>query len=409
GLGDTGNGQGSAWGDYDDDGWIDLYLGNRTSLEPGDPHCRLYQNQGDGTFVDKAPALGVDDDQPTYQSSFFDFDKDGDADLYIANDKGSNNCALFTNRFYENVGGTFVEITGPSGTAGCVDSMSTAIGDFDGNLFQDMYVTNTPEGNALMLNQGDGTFTRDEVAAGVSSFAMGWGSVFFDWDNNGMLDLYVCNVQAPNRFYSNSGTFPVTDIATLLGVDDVGFSFTTAVGDIDDDGDLDMLLSNVNERIKLFINQEGETRNWIKFDVVGRGHNLFAIGANIEARTGATWRIREVIAGCNFKSQNQLVQHFGLGSATLVDEVMIRWPGGVTRTLTQVPINGTWRVYPPERLGDGDSDGDIDLIDAALFIDVLLGIDSNFDHFLLNDMNGDSAVNGVDVQLFVDAMLGSAP
>ncbi|MFQ5502065.1 MAG: CRTAC1 family protein [Phycisphaerae bacterium] len=409
GLGDIGNGQGSAWGDYDGDGWIDLYLGNRTSLEPGDPPCRLYHNMGDGTFIDVAPALGVDDTQPTYQASFFDFDKDGDADLYLANDKGSNNCNQNTNRLYENVGGTFVEITGPSGTAACVDSMSTAIGDFDGNLFQDLYVTNTPQGNALMLNQGDGTFTRDEIAAGVASFAMGWGSVFFDWDNNGMLDLFVCNVQAPNRLYSNFGTFPVTEMATSLGLDDVGFTFTAAVADIDNDGDLDLAYSNAADRVKLCINQEGQVRSWIKFDVIGRGQNTFAIGANIEARTGATWRIREVIAGCNFKSQNQLIQHFGLGSATQVDEVVVMWPGGVTRSLTNVPINGTWRIYPPEKLGDGDSDGDIDMIDAALLVDVLLGLDSNMDHFLLNDMNGDSSVDGVDLQLFVEAMLGLTP
>ncbi len=361
----SGAGHGCAWADFDNDGWLDLYLADRSSPN------RLFRNLGNGTFQDVAVALGVDRGlDPTFQAAFFDYDRDGDADLYLATDKGLG-CVDYRNHFFENVGGAFVEITDSSGTEACLDSMCVAIGDFDGNRYLDLYVTNTESGNALLMNQGIGPFVRQEGMANVASYAVGWGAVFFDYDNDGHLDLYVCNMGDNNRLYRHDGTWPCTDAGASMGVDTGGLSYATAVADVDGDGDLDLLVQNRAEPIRLFINHEGQTRRWSKFDVVGEGPARYAVGANVDVRVGSVWRQREVIAGCNYKSQNELALHFGLNNALVMDEIQVLWPGGTARTLFNLPSNETWTLYPPDKLGDGDFDGDRDLDDFFVFAECM--------------------------------------
>jgi hypothetical protein len=358
----VGNHTGGGWGDYDNDGWPDLYVPDWGGVS------LLYHNLGDGLFEEVAGSLGVDVDDPLFQAAFVDFDRDGDADLYLASDRGTQ-CETtgWQNHLFENVGGSFVDITEPSGTEACVDAMCIAIGDFDDNRFLDFYVTNEPPGNALLLNQGDGTFDENAVEAGVSVYETGWGSVFFDFDNSGSLDLYVTNSNAPNVLFDNGSAWPCNEIAAAMNVDTAGLSYTVASADIDNDGDLDLLLQNRFEPIRLFINHEGEVNRWAKFDVVGEGPSRYAIGANIDVRTGADWQIREVIAGCNYKAQNELVQHFGLGTAAAIDEVVVLWPGGATRTLFNLTANQVWTLYPTDKLGDADRDGDRDIDDFVIF------------------------------------------
>lgn len=352
---------GCAWGDYDGDGWLDLYLANNEGPN------QLYHNLGDGSFEQVAVAMGVDlGDDPTLQPVFFDFDHDGDPDLYVGNDKGQG-CVDYQNHLFENVGGTFEEITEVSGTEACVGNMGLGIGDFDGNGYQDVYCTNCPPGNVLLMNAGDGTFSHQEVETETQSFATGWAAHFFDYDNDGVLDLYVCNSDAPNRLYRHQGAWPCEEIAAEMGVDVGNWSYTMAVADIDDDGDLDMAVANYFEPVRLFINNEGQNRRWIKFDVVGTGPMHYAIGANVNVRTGETWRLREVIAGSNYKSQNELRIHVGVNDALIVDEVTVHWSGGLMRTLLSLPTNLTWTLYPPDKLGDADQDGDRQLDDFIVF------------------------------------------
>ena len=354
---------GAAWGDYDNDGWPDLYVPNWQGPS------RLYHNLGGGLFEEVAVSLGVDASaDPLFQAVFVDFDRDGDADLYVASDRGTL-CKTegWQNHLFENVGGTFVDITEASGTAACVDAMCIAIGDFDGNRYMDFYITNSPPGNALLLNQGDGTFDESAAEAGVPVHETGWGAAFFDYDNSGSLDLYVCNSNVPNVLFDNDSAWPCNEVAEEMDVAIGGLSYTLATADVDNDGDIDFLLQNRFESIRLFINHEGEANCWAKFDVLGEGPSRYAIGANIDVRTGADWQIREVIAGSNYKSQNELVQHFGLGSADAMDEVFVLWPGGATRTLYNLPANRTWTLVPTDKLGDGDHDGDRDLDDFVIF------------------------------------------
>ncbi|MFQ5430712.1 MAG: FG-GAP-like repeat-containing protein [Phycisphaerae bacterium] len=410
GVGDDGAGTGCAWADYDGDGRLDLYVANRTGTQsasgvPSTVPNRFYRNQGDGTFVDVAPALGVDDGSYTFQAVFFDYDNDADSDLYLSTDKGYS--GLGQNRLFENVGGTFVDVTAASGTGAQINSMGVGVGDFDSNGFFDLYCTNTPQGNVLYMNQGLGVFVESATAAGVQSNAVGWGALFFDYDNDGLEDLYVCNMSAANRLYVASAGWPCVDDAPLLSVNDTGQSFGLAAADIDNDGDLDLVVQDDNAKIKFYVNHEGETRHWAKFRVVGIGQNRFAVGARVAVRVGATWYRREIQAGGNYKSQNDLTVHVGLDAATLMDEVVVTWPGGVTRGLQSLGVDQTWIILPPDAMGDVNRDGLVNNADIGPFVAVLLGADADPEHRAAADMDANGSPDGRDAQGFVDRLLAA--
>jgi len=397
---------GSCWGDYNGDGWMDLYVCNYTTAN------KLYRNNGDGTFTDVAADLGVLPPWPvSLQSAFVDIDKDGDCDLYIASDKGTT-CQTFPERrnyLYLNDGGTFQEIGASANAQACADAMSIAIGDFDANRYLDFYVTNIPVGNVLLCNQGNNTFVHEEVPADVESFSLSWGAEFFDFDNSGVLDLYVCNALTNNRLYHQPGGWPCVDIGPATGVDDAGRSYGILSSDVDDDGDLDLLLHNNDDPLRLFINHEGETRNWAKFDIVGTGPNRYAIGTRVELRVGTAWQIREVIAGHNYKTQNHLVQHFGLDDATAIDEIVVTWPGGApTRTLTGYSTNQTWTIVPPDKLGDANADGQLLIDDFVALHNCFTGATPGAvqSGCAVMDYDGDSDVDMDDYNMFLGAFDG---
>ena len=408
-VGDAGAGTGCAWADYDGDGRLDLYLPNYTySTLPGLLN-RLYRNNGKGGFVDMAKGLGLDDNGLGFQAIFFDYDRDGDADLYLSNDKAIG-CLpdLIPNRLWENVGGAFIDVTDESGTAACIDSMGVAVGDFDGNGFQDLYCTNTPLGNPLFLNQGDGTFLEFSGPAGVASYAVGWGAIFFDYDNDGYQELYVCNMDAPNRLYDHDGTWPAEDVAPALAVGDPGISFCVAMADVDRDGDLDLVLQNAGANIRLLINHEGERRRWMSFDVRGVGANRFAVGAEVVVCAGTVEYLREVFAGTSYKSQDEMPLHVGVNDALFADQVDVKWPGGVTRTLTNLPTNVRWTLYHPDLLGDGDGDGDVELDDFVAFVSCFStpGPGNLQPGCEMMDFDGDGDVDLDDFDLFLAVYQG---
>ncbi|MDX1387611.1 MAG: CRTAC1 family protein, partial [Acidobacteriota bacterium] len=327
GIGDPGAGEGCAWADYDGDGWLDLYLGNRTDEMSPEPN-RLYRNLGDGTFQDVAQDLGVDrGDDLTFHVNFFDFDKNGTPDLYVCNDKGRT-CSPFVNHLFRNDGGTFVDVTVPTDTEACVDCMGTGVGDIDHNGYQDLYCTNLYDPSVLLMNQNATNFVESAATAGVESGAIGWGNIFIDFDNDTHLDIYVNNLDAPDRLYENDGVWPCTDIAAAVGLGGMSTNYVVSAADIDDDGDLDLLVSGANDRVRLFVNQEGDNRNWLKVKLLGVAPNTHAVGALIETIVGTQTQMREVFAGIGFKSDWPSVQHFGMDDATVVDEIRITWPDG---------------------------------------------------------------------------------
>jgi hypothetical protein len=250
------------------------------------------------------------------------------------------------------------------------------------------------------------------AVAGVQSFRTGWGTLFFDYNNDQLSDLYVCNqvsggVGSPNnRHYIGSGAFPCIDIAAALNINNGGSSYAVATADVDNDGDLDMLVQAWNEPMRLYINHEGESRNWLKIKLLSAGPNRHAVGATIRIRTHEISQIRQIIDGIGYKSSSSLVAHFGLNSFTTVDEIVVTWPGGeFTSTLTNIAANQTITIVncQPAMRGDFTGDGQITPEDLPSFIDALLSPTPMGD--CLGDKNEDGRVDGRDIGAMVESIL----
>ena len=361
GVDDGGAGMGASWADYDLDGDLDLYVANRTQEGTSDLPNRLFRNDG-FSFTNVASLLSVEfASDPTFQPIFFDMEGDGDADLYISNDKGY--VQGVANRLCRNDGGVFTNISSGSGADVGYNSMGVAVGDIDDNGLLDLYPTNTPEGNALLVQGPTGVFADVSAAAGVESFRTGWGALLLDLNNDTFDDLFVCNFDGPNRLYAHNGTWPMIDEALPAGVASPGFSYGVAAADVDGDGDLDLAVTESFSPIFLFINQISPSDHWIKFRVVGTGRNRDAVGASVNVLTGTQWRTSQVLLGHSYKSQSDLTVHYGLGSSNEVDEVRVRWPGGTERSWRRLGSRATWTLLPDEHLGDRDLDGDLDWSD----------------------------------------------
>jgi len=390
---------GATWGDFDGDGWLDLYVSNHEGRNT------LYRNLGDGTFEDVTEVHGVGAaDQLTFQSTFMDYDRDGDPDLYLTNTYGQHCASLhYRNLLFENVGGTFVDVTDAANAMACVDAMCITLGDVDGNGFEDVYVTdNNVPGNVLLLNQGDGTYVEDAAGWGVESFATAWGSVFLDFDNDARLDLYVGNqnLRIPNRLYRNPGTPPMVEMGEAMGVGGEGATFGVAAADVDGDGDVDLLVFDSQQPLRLYVNQEGARRSWAAFDVRGPGGDHWATNVHLTATTGRTAQVRELVNGTGYKSQHQMTAFFGLADATVVDELVVQWAWGPVRTLVGYPAGQRWTVHHPDRLGDADGDGQWTLADFAVLLEALEAgtVQPGLE---VMDLDGDAAFDSADVSLFL--------
>lgn len=330
GVGDPFDPRSVQFADIDNDGLLDIYVHNFNTENV------LYRNNGDNTFTDVTQASGALNTGPAMGTLFIDLDNDGDLDLYLLND-GS------TNALYENLGdGTFKDISVESGMDLHCSCMGVDFADMDHDGDYDFYVTNYGV-NYLFENNGDLTFTDRGDELKVDDYGMGWGTFWFDFDNDGDQDIYLANHQfispRPNMLYRNDGgAFP--HISADSEIESLYASFGTAVADLNNDGYPDMVVANwgSNARNRLYVNRN-EGSNSVLIKAIGVKSNTSAIGAKVTLKSGSMMQIDQVTGATGYASQNSLVLHFGLGQNTMIDELTIDWPSGISETYTNISVN----------------------------------------------------------------------
>jgi len=398
--------KGASVADFDGDGWLDLYTCQYIIPGAGDSiRNRLYRNRGDGTFERVGAAWGAESPRASLQSIWSNTDGDTWPDLYLSNDRGP-----FTgpNQLFRNEEGVLVEISESSGADASLFSMGIAAGDLNRDGRPDFYLTNIADpvppllgANPLLVSRPDGTWEERQELWGVAHHTLSWAAILWDFDNDTDLDLYVNDQFDANNLYLNPGSPPMTDVtasADLGGT--AGASYVSIVGDVDGDGDLDMVQNNHGDNVALYINHHGDVRNWLRVRIVGEHPNHHAIGATARCRTGTLRQWAEVRVGGNgYLGQSETVLHFGMGPHDRADEITVRWPnGGPVRVLADLPAGELWTAYPPSRLGDVDGDGLVDTEDWAAF--GVWGLGPLEPGREMLDFDGDGTLGSADVEAF---------
>jgi hypothetical protein len=324
-LANADGGQGIAWGDYDNDGNLDLYL----AIGGGNPN-KLFRNDGEGTFVD-ATSGPLGDTESSVNAVWGDYDNDGDLDLYLSN-VGTDASKLLRN----DGSGVFSNATSaPLGNTGT--GAGVAWGDYDNDGDLDLYLANWGTSNKLFRNEGAGTFV-DATSGLLGDPGQSRGVAWGDYDNDGDLDLFVSNWGTPSKLFRNDGGGAFVD-ATSGPLGDVGSCTGAAWGDYDSDGDLDLYVARYSQANRLFRNNLSSGNHWLHVDLEGVYSNRAGIGARIRVVTGGASQIREVSGGSGDMSQNSLTAEFGLGGATVVDTVCVLWPSGIAQDSLNVAVD----------------------------------------------------------------------
>jgi hypothetical protein len=373
-------GTGCAFGDYDLDGFLDLYVANYAEVDLNTPPipCQyyegmqaacsprglpgqndiLYRNLGNGTFKDVTREAGIKDDYYGLGVTFADFNNDGLPDIYVADD-------ITPNLLYLNRGdGTFREVGAESGSAFNMDGvaqagMGLAVGDYDNDGWLDIFVTNfAGQYSTLFHNDGKGSFSDVTVKAGLARISMPfvkWGTGFFDFDNDGFRDLFQANGHVapvveklssgmsytqPSQFFKNIRGKAFQEVPSPWCDDrkPEKVSRGAAFGDYDNDGDIDILVNNMDDRPMLLRNEGGNRKRFLEVRALTQKGHRDAIGARIAVRAGSAVQIQEILSGSSYLSQNDLRAHFGLGTATAVN-VEVKWLGGKREVWENVSTN----------------------------------------------------------------------
>ena len=345
---------GASFGDIDNDGDLDVFISNRTNTEENQRNY-LYRND-EGIYIDITQSSGIpiqDEDgnensQLSFCTIFFDYNKDGFQDIYLANDKIDN-----INRLYKNLGdGTFEDVSVASGSGIAVNAMTTTLGDYNNDGWFDIYITNTQSsqagnGNVLLMNNADGTFTNVAEETGTTFNSFAWGAVFLDADNDTLLDLYVSGgfdgsigsfLSAAFYHQQNDGTFVIPQ--NIGFENDTRKSYSNAIGDINNDGKPDIIVCNDTENNFLWENKTVNENNWLKVKLEGVISNRDGIGNTIEISIDGESQYRYTLAGEGYLSQNSFYEFFGTGTATEIDFIKVTWTAtGTTETINNVDVN----------------------------------------------------------------------
>lgn len=443
GVGDTGYGVGCAAADINNDGYPEIYVTNFG-------RNRLYANNGDGTFTDITQRAGVGDERWGTSAAFLDYDLDGDLDLYVVN---YMKFSIAENRWWETRGirtycsptdqiagshfvgepdilyrnngdTTFTDVTQNAGISHRALGLAVAVGDYDNDGYPDIHIANDMEADRFYRNNGDATFTEtadltgtgydgngfpgsgmgsafgdydndgylDLVVSNASalpvilyqnesaafftdvSFISGigaatlsyfkWAVEFFDYNNDGLLDLFVANghLQENISLFSDStypqadllfrntrqqdGTYHFTDTSTEVGLTQLPkkVSRGAAFGDYDNDGDIDIFLNNSNQPATLLRNDGGNNKPWLTLQLIGTQSNASAIGTKVFVKASSLSLFREVRSGASYLSQSDLRVHFGLGKHSTIDTLAIRWQSGHRDQFSHLKSNQILRI-----------------------------------------------------------------
>jgi hypothetical protein len=333
-----------AWGastvDYDNDGKLDIFVSNYNQ------NNFLYKGNGDGTFTKITTGNIVTDGGGSIGCTWCDYDNDGYKDLFVANSNFGSGQANFL--YKNNANGTFTKITTGSIVTDVFNSTGGSWGDYDNDGDFDLFVSNySGANNNLYNNNGDGSFTKITAGAIVNDGGSSVGAAWGDYDNDGDIDLFVSNDLNENNFLyenNNDGTF--TKITTGDIVNNSGRSNGCVWGDYDNDGDIDLYVANGDQptpQNNFLYRNKGNSNNWINILCKGTASNRSAIGARVIVRAtingNSVRQIREIFGQTGYNSQNSLNEEFGLGNASIIDSLIVKWPNGNTESFTNVALN----------------------------------------------------------------------
>lgn len=415
-------GKAATSGDYNDDGWLDMYVTSAGAVGNQSPgKHKLFRNNGNNSFTDVAVAAGVAFSAVTedgYGSAFGDYDLDGDLDLFVAGWK-TNNAG---SRLFQNDGdGTFTDVTDAigfwSGTTITVKGFAPRFVDMDGDKYPELLLVGDYGTSRYFQNEADGTFTDVTLAKNANQDENGMGQTVGDFDNDGRFDWYVCSIHWPsvgwtgNKLYLNKSTGPLAEVSASAGVGDGGYGWGAVSVDFDHDGFLDIAETNGDNSTHLFLNEQSYLfmnngngsftesalalgldhsnagRGMVNLDYDDDGDQdigiftnfgLFTLwnndlggseiawlrvfldttanddlaadgyGTVISATVGTSTQYRHVFGGDNYLSSSELSAHFGLGAATSIDELRVEWSNGMVTVMNNVAVNQTLVVTPPE-------------------------------------------------------------
>jgi len=368
--------QTASWADYDNDGDLDVYVGNE-SVADSRPPCQLFRNDGDGTFTDVAPTAGVTNDRFAKSVAWGDYDDDGDMDLYVSN-LGE------PNRLYRNNGdGTFTDVARETGVDGPSWSFASWFWDYDNDGSLDLHVAAYPWSNgglaavvrstlgrphgvettALYRGDGKGGFTDVGVGSGLDRVSLPMGANFGDVNGDGWLDMYLgtgypdYEALMPNILYVNRGGKGFDDVTYAAGVGHLQKGHGVVFADLDQDGDLDLFeqiggFFYGDKFANALFENPGNDNRWLALELEGRRANRSAIGARLRVdliEAGKPRSIHRVVGTGGSFGSNPLRRTIGLGHAEKIVRIRIRWPGsGTTTVLEDLPLDHLVRVVEGE-------------------------------------------------------------